>query len=79
MKNNKIKWFKGYRKVKVLRKINNEKVEILFLDGVKNLRAIVRIENLKDKESPQARKERERILKIMKKEQELLERLKSLE
>ncbi|MGG3707364.1 hypothetical protein [Heyndrickxia coagulans] len=79
MKNNKIKWFKGYRKVKVLRKINNEKVEILFLDGVKNLRAIVRIENLKDKENPQARKERERILKIMKKEQELLERLKSLE
>jgi hypothetical protein len=75
MERGSIRWYKGYRKVKVLRKLENGLVEVLFLEGLGNNRAKVRSEKLAEAESPWARKEREQIELQMKKEQALLERL----
>lgn len=76
MKKGDIKWFKGYRKVKIIKPIDSQKVKVKFLEGIGNVTSIVDIRNLTEEESPRAKKERIRIEKIMQKEQEILDKLK---
>jgi hypothetical protein len=60
----------------VLREVDSEKVEVMFLEGIGNERAIVRVVNLSDVESDRSKKERGRLMRLMENEQKILNRLK---
>lgn len=76
MRKGEIKWFRGYKQVRIAGKVAENRVRVRFLEGTGKEYAIVRVENLMDFESEQANENRIRLFNEMCGDQAVLDKLK---